>query len=313
MKNKGFTLIELLGVIIILALLMLLVFPSIINSVKNTSDEIDDLTLELIYNASDLYIGNHIDNFPKVNGNKFIIDLSDLISEDLLPSSITTSSGEKIENNKCVQVTYNNVYKYELKDSGTCEGIKIICKTVTTPTIGNTPAGNYEPGDEYTCNVDGTNSYNFVVVNSTETTVSLVTTEPIGEIEYITKEKFLELGGELEDCGYDSSGCVTRNFGPVTALTLTNNWVNVESISLPSISDVIPPGCDLPPESTNCSAYWALNLDSVWLEDMYTEIYSTAINQPELEKRMITLNDKYVGEKYNFSPKITISKYSIKR
>ena len=39
LKNKAFTLIELLGVIIILALLMIIVFPSIINSVKNSSNK----------------------------------------------------------------------------------------------------------------------------------------------------------------------------------------------------------------------------------------------------------------------------------
>ena len=39
MKNRGYTLIELLGVIIILALLTTLVFPSVINTIKKSNDE----------------------------------------------------------------------------------------------------------------------------------------------------------------------------------------------------------------------------------------------------------------------------------
>ena len=43
MKNKkGFTLVELLGVIIILSLLIVLVFPKIVNSVKNSTKDTDD-------------------------------------------------------------------------------------------------------------------------------------------------------------------------------------------------------------------------------------------------------------------------------
>ena len=124
MKNKGFTLIELLGVIIILALLMIIVFPSIINSVKNSSNKTDDLTKELIYNAADLFIDDHINDFPKMNGSKYSIELSTLVGEGLLTGPIKLSSSDSdITNNKCIQVTYNNGYKYELKDNGTCKEI----------------------------------------------------------------------------------------------------------------------------------------------------------------------------------------------
>lgn len=124
MKNKGFTLIELLGVIIILALLMIIVFPSIVNSVKNSSNKTDDLTKELIYNAADLFIDEHINDFPKMNGSKYSIDLSVLVDEGLLTGPIKLSGSDlDVTNNKCIQVTYNNGYNYELKDSGTCKEI----------------------------------------------------------------------------------------------------------------------------------------------------------------------------------------------
>ena len=56
--NRGFTLVELLGVIIILSLLLLISLPSILNSVKRSSAKTDELTKELIYNATDLYMKN---------------------------------------------------------------------------------------------------------------------------------------------------------------------------------------------------------------------------------------------------------------
>ncbi|MBQ2946246.1 MAG: prepilin-type N-terminal cleavage/methylation domain-containing protein [Bacilli bacterium] len=124
MKNKGFTLIELLGVIIILALLMIIVFPSIVNSVKNSSNKTDDLTKELIYNAADLFIDQHINDFPKMSGSKYSILLSDLVEEGLLTGPIKLSGSDAdITNNKCIQVTYQSDYIYELKDSGTCKEI----------------------------------------------------------------------------------------------------------------------------------------------------------------------------------------------
>lgn len=124
MKNKGFTLIELLGVIIILALLMIIVFPSIINSVKNSSDKTDELTKELIYNAADLFIDRHMNEFPKTVENKYVIDLKSLIDEGLITGPIKLSDSDTdVTNKKCIQVTYNKGYKYELKDSGSCEEI----------------------------------------------------------------------------------------------------------------------------------------------------------------------------------------------
>ncbi|MBE6139659.1 MAG: prepilin-type N-terminal cleavage/methylation domain-containing protein [Firmicutes bacterium] len=121
MKNKGFTLIEVLGVVILIALLLLIVFPNIINFIKKSSDEQDRLTKELIFSAADSYIKDHINNFPKVDGIedgiKYAIELKDLVDEGLLVSPIKYSDSEDITNDKCVQVTYeNNKYEKKLED-----------------------------------------------------------------------------------------------------------------------------------------------------------------------------------------------------
>lgn len=124
MKNYGFTLIELLGVIVILALLIIIVFPSIVNSVKGSSKKTDDLTLELIYNATDMHISNNRGNFKRTNGNTYCIKLSTLINEGYLKSPIKLSD-EDITNNKVVQVTYQDGFNYELSDSTSCKDKEI--------------------------------------------------------------------------------------------------------------------------------------------------------------------------------------------
>lgn len=120
MKN-GFTLIELLGVIIILALLMALTFPNIINLIKSSSEKSDNINMELIYNAADLYIKGNKNDFPRINGNSYCITLNDLVDYGVLKSPIKlTGSDIDITKTKSVQVIYNNSFKYELKDIDDC-------------------------------------------------------------------------------------------------------------------------------------------------------------------------------------------------
>ena len=122
MKQKGFTLMELLGVIVILAMLMILVFPSVINFIKKSSNKTDQLTLELIYSAADTYISRHKNEFQEKNGNKYIVPLKELVDDGLLISPIKLSNGnDDLTNIKSVQVSYNNGFNYELKNNDDCE------------------------------------------------------------------------------------------------------------------------------------------------------------------------------------------------
>lgn len=120
MKNKGFTLVELLGVIIILTLIVVLVFPIITGYVKNSFSKTDKVTIQMIYDASNIYVSNHESNYKKINGNKYIITLNDLVEDGLLSSPINLSDTD-VTNSKCVQVTFQRKFEYELKDIGECE------------------------------------------------------------------------------------------------------------------------------------------------------------------------------------------------
>ena len=184
-----------------------------------------------------------------------------------------------------------------------------ICKPVEVATTGNVPAGNYAAGDEYVCDVNDMDSYNFVVVNSTDTTVSLVMTTTLAETPYITNEQYSELGGEdLSNdeayCQYNNI-CATDVFGPITALSLTSDWDNIENISMPLSDDVIPSEC-----YENCTVSWALNLPPMWVNESIGS-YEVLYSIPHPEQNHIYSESRAVTETLGFSPKITISKDQI--
>ena len=238
MKNKGYTLLELLGVIILLALLTILVFPSVINTIKRTNDKTDELSMKLISNAVDLYIKNNPDHFMKYNGNKYEIEIEDLLDNGNLPESIKLSNNKDI-NDKCLEVSYkNDKFTYTLKDKGTCEQITLlesICTPVTETDVGNVPEGNYQAGDKYRCKVDPDKQpYTFYVLTSSgerDTSIDLIMDRNICQDGTLTNSN------KSDKClvAYNSSGDAA-GAGPVTAMNYLNNatntWSNVESLNM---------------------------------------------------------------------------------
>lgn len=121
--KRGFTLIELLGVIIILALLMIFAFPNSIDFIKSSNNDIDDINLKLIYNASEMYIKDNAKDFYKKNGNRYCITLEELVDENYLKSPVILSSDNTdLTNIKSVEVNYNNGFNFELVNKENCVG-----------------------------------------------------------------------------------------------------------------------------------------------------------------------------------------------
>ena len=70
MKSKGFTLVEVLGVIMILSALVVIVFPGVINSVKNKSKDVDETTESLVLSAAKLYVSENSSLFKERRKNR---------------------------------------------------------------------------------------------------------------------------------------------------------------------------------------------------------------------------------------------------
>ena len=116
--KKGFTLVELIGVVIILALIALLAFPPILNSIRKTKSELSDASKEILYNAASLYVSENLNDFPKKNDNIFCVTLNTLVSKEYLPTKVYDSvTGEEIPLDSKVEIKVDNdSYTYNMNN-----------------------------------------------------------------------------------------------------------------------------------------------------------------------------------------------------
>ena len=119
MRNKGYTLIELLGVMIILALLLSLVIPSVINVIKSSTEKSDNLVNDLVIDATELYMDDYSNEFYEIYGNTYCIPLTELVETNYLKENIEYE-GKDITDTKSVKISYTDKYNYEIVDNDTC-------------------------------------------------------------------------------------------------------------------------------------------------------------------------------------------------
>lgn len=108
MKNKGFTLVELLGVIIIVGLLSLVIFPNIISSFFEVSNKLDDATKIVVVEAAKDYYEN---NRNKISNLDYCITISTLQNEGLLAYDIKDSDGKVLAADTLIKI-YKGGSKY---------------------------------------------------------------------------------------------------------------------------------------------------------------------------------------------------------
>jgi len=160
MKNRGFTLIELLVVIILIAAIVLLVLPNITNSVNNYNINVDKTTLNIIKQATNLYISDNTNSFMKRSENTYCISLNELIEKNYLKNTIQYND-QDITNVKVVKVTYENGFNYELVNKTSCK------KVIKFDTICELKEGTDKTiGSKYNCKVDPDKAlYTFYVLS----------------------------------------------------------------------------------------------------------------------------------------------------
>ena len=82
MNKRGFTLVELIGTIVILLVLSLLVFPNLLNLIKNSKKDISTSTKDFIYGQAKSYIYDNVNSYTLKEGNIYCIGLKDLVSKN---------------------------------------------------------------------------------------------------------------------------------------------------------------------------------------------------------------------------------------
>ena len=121
MKKNGFTLAELLGVIVILTLLLLLVFPSVVRQLKEGEASIDNAVQELIFNSAGNYIEGHKNSYPTSQNATYCFTLNTLVNEGEISSNLLIDSkGNMLDLSQTVEVQIINGQK-SYKMNNQCE------------------------------------------------------------------------------------------------------------------------------------------------------------------------------------------------
>lgn len=129
MDKKGFTLIELLSVVTLIVLISLIVIPNIASSINKKKGEISEANMQLLANATDVYIENHsafYTNSFEANGSTYCIPVQTLINDGVLETPFKDVNGNEIDYSNVVKSTYNatyNGFQYEFVSKSDCTEI----------------------------------------------------------------------------------------------------------------------------------------------------------------------------------------------
>ena len=209
--KKGFTLVELIGVIIILALIMLLAVPPILNSIRSTRNELSDASKKIIYTAANLYVSENLNDFPKYDGNTFCVSIDTLSKKEYLPTIVYDSTtGDEIPKDSLVEIKVeNNNYTYNMNN----ECVEVVAKTLietllaqynesnttglvkdsTNPNLYYYTGTNEEVGNNFLWY--GGHQWRVLEFDTSANTLTLITQQPLTAIQpnnvvWETKEEY---------------------------------------------------------------------------------------------------------------------------
>lgn len=123
-KSNGFTLIELLGVIIVLAVIAVLVYPAIEKSLKNSKQDVYEAQLSLIRSALEQYAVINRKDLPQHDGEYVTVTLQQLVNAGLVSEDIQNPlTGEAFTEDELdlVITRYHNNYTYHVNDNTVSE------------------------------------------------------------------------------------------------------------------------------------------------------------------------------------------------
>lgn len=188
MNKKGFTLVEVLGVIIILAVIFVLVFPSVTNILSQSEETIYQKQINTILNSTYDFTLKNPDYLPNNNQNSYVT-LGQLKYDGLIDTNIKNpKTNKKFPDNLVISI--NNVgsnYK-NLKNTSKLEGNYLY-------TVELDKLNNFNSNDipEMTLKVDG----NEVKINSDRNYIEILNLND--ELKKITLSAISKSGKDLTD------------------------------------------------------------------------------------------------------------------
>lgn len=124
MNRRGFTLVEVIGVLTLLALIVLVAFPSILGAMQKADKEMNEATTEMIITNAKSYWEDTTTRVEQ-EGKTYCVTVKKLIQQNYTKTPISTVDKEKakeIEDSYCVVAIYeSNKWNYKFTTScGSC-------------------------------------------------------------------------------------------------------------------------------------------------------------------------------------------------
>ena len=253
-KEKGFTLIELLAVIVLLAILMVVAVPKILNVIENSKKSAAESSIKLVKDAIKTQVTSGSimgTNFTSDESGCYTFDFDDqengnakelqLKNKENITGIIKYCNGtfsddtlnfdgqdiNKIVCKKAKKGTLHTEKCTQTDETEYCSGSKDY-NTGDTITYGTIPQGKLKSGDAFDCDVNGDGKYNsdterfYYVTDMDDNTAVLI------YYNNVSKGK----PSDSTTYAYDKSG--KNNNGPVTAieqLPSISNWGNISLIN----------------------------------------------------------------------------------
>ena len=253
-KEKGFTLIELLAVIVLLAILMVVAVPKILNVIENSRKSAAESSIKLVKDAIKTQVTSGSimgTNFTSDESGCYTFDFDDqengnakelqLKNKENITGIIKYCNGtfsddtlnfdgqdiNKIVCKKAKKGTLHTEKCTQTDETEYCSGSKDY-NTGDTITYGTIPGKELKSGDAFDCDVNGDGKYNsdterfYYVTDMNDNTAVLI------YYNNVSKGK----PSDSTTYAYDKSG--KNNNGPVTAieqLPSISNWGNISLIN----------------------------------------------------------------------------------
>ncbi len=253
-KEKGFTLIELLAVIVLLAILMVVAVPKILNVIENSRKSAAESSIKLVKDAIKTQVTSGSimgTNFTSDESGCYTFDFDDqengnakelqLKNKENITGIIKYCNGtfsddtlnfdgqdiNKIVCKKAKKGTLHTEKCTQTDETEYCSGSKDY-NTGDTITYGTIPGKELKSGDAFDCDVNGDGKYNsdterfYYVTDMDDNTAVLI------YYNNVSKGK----PSDSTTYAYDKSG--KNNNGPVTAieqLPSISNWGNISLIN----------------------------------------------------------------------------------
>lgn len=158
MKEKGFTLVELLAVLVILAIIFVLVFPSVSNILSQSKDTIYQSQINNILSATYDFSLKNINYLPEYNKKRYItlgelkyegiidVDIKDPNTNENFPDNLVVSISNVGANyqysDKNAKLKGNYLYKVEIEQLND-SSIKNLLPTIALENLVQNSDGNY--------------------------------------------------------------------------------------------------------------------------------------------------------------------------